>query len=465
MAHRKTSTTSWRVLLTVFLFISSSLAFAGSDDVMITRDGTFIPVKVLRIDRSDIRFINLNKKRQGEMKAPTDFVYMIMKEKGSNIFFDEDGNQMTSPQVKLDKKDNVLFLNDGKYFPVFDVSIGKENISYKLKSSKKAPVYQKKKDEVFLIKNGDGTTTLFNNKYVEKLNKAKREAQERANAAPVPPTSTASSLKSGQSSSSQSPSTPTPQSTNSVPASVQATEGQGLKLSPAPSLDANAIVQSVYRQKPYTLYGKGTVAEYVFLKGNEQVKFMGGPTYIQQIVADEKVNNGLLTIYVRQAFLNKKHEPSKGISATFKSYYFPTDIDSAVTFHLTHDISRDIYMLNSRKGYALLIPSTLGIGEKIRCGAIVDEGKNIFGGKVALKATYSDFQVDGLETVNTPAGTFDCIRIKGKASEDNSGSVNKYQYTWWLARGVGFVKYEIKTENAKAGEQPLTITLNKIERP
>ena len=158
-------------------------------------------------------------------------------------------------------------------------------------------------------------------------------------------------------------------------------------------------------------------------------------------------------------------QPSKGISATFKSYYFPTDIDTAGTFHLTHDISRDIYMLNSRKGYALLIPSTLGIGEKIRCGAIVDEGKNIFGGKVALKATYSDFQVDGLETVNTPAGTFDCIRIKGKASEDNSGSVNKYQYTWWLARGVGFVKYEIKTENAKAGEQPLTITLNKIERP
>ena len=173
--------------IAALLSISSTTAIAGNDDVMITRDGSFVNVKVLRISNSDVSFINLDKKRQGELKAPADFVYMIMKEKGSNVLFDEEGNQMTSAHVKLDKKDNVLFLNNGKFFPVFNVEIGKNDISYKLKDSKKAPVEKVAKDEVFLLKNSDGTTTLFNNKYVEKMRKAKAEAQAKAAAAPTLP--------------------------------------------------------------------------------------------------------------------------------------------------------------------------------------------------------------------------------------------------------------------------------------
>ena len=173
--------------IVALLSISSTTAIAANDDVMITRDGSFINVKVLRISSSDVNFINLDKKRQGELKAPTDFVYMIMKEKGANDLFDEEGNQMTSARVKLDKKDNVLFLNNGKFFPVFNVEIGKNDISYKLKDSKKAPVEKVAKDEVFLLKNSDGTTTLFNNKYVEKMRKAKAGAQAKAAAAPTLP--------------------------------------------------------------------------------------------------------------------------------------------------------------------------------------------------------------------------------------------------------------------------------------
>ena len=115
-----------QMFLCILLLCFSMIALAGNGDVLITRDGSFINVKVLKINNSDIRFINLNKKRLGELNAPTNFVYMIMKEKGNNIFFDEDGNQMTSPNIKLDKKDNVLFLNNGKYFPIFNVSINKD---------------------------------------------------------------------------------------------------------------------------------------------------------------------------------------------------------------------------------------------------------------------------------------------------------------------------------------------------
>lgn len=431
--------------IAALLSISSTTAIAGNDDVMITRDGSFINVKVLRISSSDVNFINLDKKRQGELKAPTDFVYMIMKEKGSNVLFDEEGNQMTSAHVKLDKKDNVLFLNNGKFFPVFNVEIGKNDISYKLKDSKKAPVEKVAKDEVFLLKNSDGTTTLFNNKYVEKMRKAKAAAQAKAAAAPTLPGA-------------QMPATP------STPSAPNVATG-GLKFSPAPALSDDEIIRRVYAKQPYTLYGKGTVAEYIIMKGDKQSVFMGLPTYVQQVVAEEKVSNGLLGVYVKQVLLNKKHEPSKGVSAAFKSYYYPTEIDTAGTFHLTHDISRDFVLLTSRQGYAMLLPSMPNVGDKLKCGTIADNSKNLFGGTVKLKAEYTDFYVDGTETVTTPAGTFDCIRLKGKVFEDNSAYKSNYQYTWWLARGVGFVKYEMLNVEGKEPNVPTTILLNKLERP
>ena len=431
--------------IAALLSISSTTAIAGNDDVMITRDGSFVNVKVLRISSSDVNFINLDKKRQGELKAPTDFVYMIMKEKGSNVLFDEEGNQMTSAHVKLDKKDNVLFLNNGKFFPVFNVEIGKNDISYKLKDSKKAPVEKVAKDEVFLLKNSDGTTTLFNNKYVEKMRKAKAEAQAKAAAAPTLPGAQM----------------PTAQP---APATPNVAMG-GLKFSPAPALSDDEIIRRVYAKQPYTLYGKGTVAEYIIMKGDKQSVFMGLPTYVQQVVAEEKVSNGLLGVYVKQVLLNKKHEPSKGISAAFKSYYYPTEIDTAGTFHLTHDISRDFVLLTNRQGYAMLLPSMPNVGDKLKCGTIADNSKNLFGGTVKLKAEYTDFYVDGTETVTTPAGTFDCIRLKGKVFEDNSAYKVNYQYTWWLARGVGFVKYEMLNVDGKDPKVPTTILLNKLERP
>lgn len=445
--------------IAALLSISSTTAIAGNDDVMITRDGSFINVKVLRISSSDVNFINLDKKRQGELKAPTDFVYMIMKEKGANVLFDEEGNQMTSAHVKLDKKDNVLFLNNGKFFPVFNVEIGKNDISYKLKDSKKAPVEKVAKDEVFLLKNGDGTTTLFNNKYVDKMRKAKAEAQAKAAAAPTLPGAQMPTAQPAPA-----PSTQAAPAIPAVPATPNVATG-GLKFSPAPALSDDEIIRRVYAKQPYTLYGKGTVAEYIIMKGDKQSVFMGLPTYVQQVVAEEKVSNGLLGVYVKQVLLNKKHEPSKGISAAFKSYYYPTEIDTAGTFHLTHDISRDFVLLTSRQGYAMLLPSMPNVGDKLKCGTIADNSKNLFGGTVKLKAEYTDFYVDGTETVTTPAGTFDCIRLKGKVFEDNSAYKVNYQYTWWLARGVGFVKYEMLNVDGKDPNVPTTILLNKLERP
>lgn len=147
------------LLLLLMIFISLD-AFAGDDDILVTRDGSLTPVKIVKISTQEVTYIDLSKKKR-QRTAPTSTVYMIMKEKGSNIFFDEEGNQMTSPVVKIDKKDNVMFTNDGKIFPIYEVSIGKDAVSYKLQDKKKAEVETMNKSDIFMIRNSDGTTTVF----------------------------------------------------------------------------------------------------------------------------------------------------------------------------------------------------------------------------------------------------------------------------------------------------------------
>ncbi|MGM9734182.1 MAG: hypothetical protein ACI3YT_08705, partial [Prevotella sp.] len=316
-----------------------------------------------------------------------------------------------------------------------------------MKDKKKAPYYKSGKDEVFMLRNNDGTTTLFNDKYIKNHSKKKTpEAQPPTAAVPASP----ASVSSAQASSGSAP-------------GLLATSATSLpkQFYPAPELSAVELENKVNSIMPYTLFRKGSVAEYVIYLNGKQAQFFGGPTYVQQVVVDEKIENGLLVSYVQQLLFNKKHEPSKGINAKFKSYYYPTEIDTAGNYHLTHDISRDFIMLSKRNGYAMIVPGKVVVGDRLNCSTINDDAKNLFGGTVKAKAEYSDFTVVGEESVTTPAGTFNCIKLTGKATETSAATIS-YNYTWWLARGIGFVKYEIR----KVGDRKnslTTILLNKVD--
>ena len=157
---------------------------------------------------------------------------------------------------------------------------------------------------------------------------------------------------------------------------------------PAPDMSPVNIEIAVNKKNPYTLYRKGSVAEYAFQYKGKQFKLYGGPTYMQQIVSEEKIENGLLVAYVSQAFLNKKGEPAKGISASYKDYYFPTEIDTAGTYHLTHNLAQDFVIITRRSGYGVLIPSNLKPGMKLNTSTINDESKGGFGNKLKMTTTY-----------------------------------------------------------------------------
>lgn len=448
----------------VLFCLFTTVPMMAEDDVMITRDGSMTPVKVEKISSSQVSFIDLKHKKRGRLNAPTDFVYMIMKEKGNNIFFDEEGNQTTSPAVKFEKKDNVIFLNRGAMFVIYNPSVGKDEIKYQLKDKKKAPWETVKKCDVFMIRNSDGTNTLYNDSYQEKQEQLQQQKST---------TMTSSTLTTPTTVTTPITSTPLLASSAAATSSTAVATGQQLvtanmdntKFAPAPDMSPTDLEKAVNTVNPYLLYRKGSTAEYCYQRKGEQLtnSLSGVPTYLRQIVEDEKIVNGQLVTYIRQEAYNKKHEPSKGIPASFKEMLLPTEIDSSGTFHFTHNIAEDLFNLGKRQGYGLLIPGTLRPGSQLQCSTLHDVSKSVLGSSTKRETVYSNWQVVGEEQIQTPAGTFNCMKLTGKISQKyDRGNFFGQNITCWMARGIGIVKYERINESDK-DKIPFIIYLNSID--
>lgn len=461
-----------KILFVIMAFcLFGAVPMLAGDDVLITRDGTMMPVKIEKISSSQVTFVDLKHKKLGKQNAPAEFVYMILKEKGSNIFFDEEGNQTTSPAVKYSKKDNVMFLNRGEMLVVYNVSVGKEDVTYQLKDKKKEPFVKIKKTEVFMMLYSDGTTILYNDSYQKKQNEQKaidnvNNTSQYIASGSVVQQSTVHSLTNA---SSTNPLITT-QSNQSVSSNVS---GQKLLASgptkadfkPAADMSAADIEIAVTTKNPYTLYRKGSMAEYCFQFKGKKTQLEGGPTYVRQIVGDEKIENGLLVAYIKQEFYNKKHEPSKGIPASFKDYYFPVEIDTAGTYHLTHNILYDVLLINKRQGYGIIIPGDMKPGMQLNTSTLYDKVKHpLFGGNFNVETNYSNWKVEAEESISTPAGTFDSVRLTGNIEQNKGkGSFSaKQKVTCWMARGIGIVQYETVYDSGKDNE-PFIIYLNKLE--
>lgn len=458
-----------RILFLMAFCLSWTVSMVADDDVMITRDGSIMTVKIEKISNSQVTFVDLKHKKRGRLNAPANFVYMIIKEKGSNIFFDEEGNQTTSPVIKYDKKDNIMFLNRGEMFVVYNVSVGKNEVTYQLKDKKKEPFINVSKSDVFMIRNSDGTTTLYNDSYQEKQRK-----QQQAAAAVNNTTQTTTAATGFVNTDQQETTMPTanlaakPQPAQATGAAVSSKEllasgTADTDFKPATGMSATDIEMAVNTKNPYTLYRKGSVAEYCFQYKGKQTQYMGGPTYFQQIVCDEKIENGLLVAHIKGALFNKKHEPSKGIAPSFKECIFPVEIDTAGTYHLTHNIAQDFFIISKRRGYGVLIPGDMHAGMQLKTSTLYDNAKNMIGGIVKVETAYSNWQVVGQEKITTPAGTFDCVKMTGQLAQ-KQGSNGKFigeQITCWMARGIGIVQYETISDSDKKRE-PFIVYLNSI---
>lgn len=61
---------------------------------------------------------------------------------------------------------------------------------------------------------------------------------------------------------------------------------------------------------------------------------------------------------------------------------------------------------------------------------------------MTMKVTSTDRKIEGLETVTTEAGTFECLKISEKSKVENKMFSREYSNTSWFLPGFGVVKSE-----------------------
>ncbi len=108
----------------------------------------------------------------------------------------------------------------------------------------------------------------------------------------------------------------------------------------------------------------------------------------------------------------------------------------------------------------LQIPNTLRPGQTLPDGKLTAKVKSGGLSLMSLSIQVKNRQVGERETITTPAGTFDCIRISDETEVKSIAKVTTRSTTWY-AKGVGTVK----TENYdKKGNMESYTLLTKIER-
>lgn len=108
-------------------------------------------------------------------------------------------------------------------------------------------------------------------------------------------------------------------------------------------------------------------------------------------------------------------------------------------------------------GDAFIIPSDLRPGQELPDAQL--EIKAFSGGMkiMTIRQTVTDRKVEGTETITTPAGTFECIKMT-QNTEFNMLVTKSTKNVLWYAIGVGLVKSETFNRNGKLEGSSLLTT-------
>ncbi|WP_019991199.1 hypothetical protein [Rudanella lutea] len=177
-----------------------------------------------------------------------------------------------------------------------------------------------------------------------------------------------------------------------------------------------------------------------------------------QIVDYKPVNGGVSLV-----FANETYDPSGKLLAKGESF---GKCVSGNYFTDVRNISSDMIpkAANLRMdvtGDQLAYPANLNVGDKLKDASVtvkssLESGMTL----MTLTANIVDRQVVGMETIDTPAGKFDCVKITYTLNMRLMGN-RTLKGTEYLARGIGVVKSEQVNEK---GQKQSSLVLTKLEK-
>lgn len=169
----------------------------NAQDIIIYRDGRVKQVKIIQTNNDKTLFKEWGDKHAAEEFVDNSKVFMLKFKTRGNVVFDGKGERIltTSEPVQIPKDAIVVYYNDGREVPAYNLTMDADIICYKTtrpgkkgglllgkKSGKQAgdndrPVYSPRTD-VFMISYPDGTRDILTNLAVEEENRRQREAEE-----------------------------------------------------------------------------------------------------------------------------------------------------------------------------------------------------------------------------------------------------------------------------------------------
>ena len=167
-----------------------------AQDLIIYRDGRVRQVKIIQTNNDKTLFKDSGDKHAAEEFVDNNKVFMLKFKTRGNVVFDGKGERIltTSEPVQIPKDAIVVYYNDGREVPAYNLTMDADIICYKTtkpgkkgglllgkKSGKQTidndrPIYSPRTD-VFMISYPDGTRDILTNLAVEEDNRRQREAE------------------------------------------------------------------------------------------------------------------------------------------------------------------------------------------------------------------------------------------------------------------------------------------------
>lgn len=106
------------------------------------------------------------------------------------------------------------------------------------------------------------------------------------------------------------------------------------------------------------------------------------------------------------------------------------------------------------------MPANLAVGQTLKDGTITMTMKNTAVQMMNMRITVKNRKVEAIETITTPAGTFECYKISYNV-ESKMMFTMESKGVEWIAKDVGMIKSESHDKNGKlTGSTVLTSLKN-----
>jgi hypothetical protein len=176
----------------------------------------------------------------------------------------------------------------------------------------------------------------------------------------------------------------------------------------------------------------------------------------QKTLGKETLANGYKVKFESESFDKKGKSLSKGqYSVKCENGTFYIDMSS---------------MMSGDKGYKegdvdiksddLDMPANLAVGQTLKDGKLTMTMKNTAMKMMDMTMEIKNRKVEAIETITTPAGTFECYKIPSEVSTKMMFAMQS-KSVQWFAKDIGAVKSESYDKNGKlAGTTLLTVLKN-----